>query len=82
VAGVRDNPQASRYELETEGRLSVAEYQRQGNRLMITHVEVPDALRGRGIAAELMKAVVEDATRQQLEIVPVCSYAASYLRRQ
>ena len=38
---------------------------------VITHVETPTALRGRGLAAVLMQGLVDDAERRGLQIVPV-----------
>ena len=78
---IKNNQGASRYELDTDGHLSIADYQLQDGNLVITHVEVPDALRGQGIAAKLMEGIVMDANVRQLKIVPVCSYAASYMQR-
>jgi predicted GNAT family acetyltransferase len=71
----------SRYELMTDGLLSIADYRKSGNVISITHVEVPHELRGRGVAAQLMAAIVQDARAQNLTINPICSYAASYLKR-
>jgi predicted GNAT family acetyltransferase len=78
---VTNNKEKSRYELETDGYLSIADYQLNGSELAITHVYVPDELRGRGIAAQVMAGVVEDATKNNLHIVPTCSYAAAYMKR-
>lgn len=80
-APIVNNVEASRYELLTDGYLSVAEYRREGNTCHINHVEVPPELRGRGVAALLMQGVVEDARRHGLTLVPVCSYAVTYLQR-
>ncbi len=77
-----DNKTDSRYELLTDGHTSVADYRLEGNTLTITHVGVPEALRGRGIAAQVMDGVVADATARGLHINPLCSYAASYMARK
>jgi GNAT superfamily N-acetyltransferase len=42
---------------------------------------VPQAARGRGIAAELMRAAVSAARSAGWTINPVCSYAVAYMRR-
>lgn len=76
-----NNTDRNRYELLVDGSLSVAEYEREGYSLTITHVEVPQVLRGKGVAARLMAGVVLDAKKQNLTIIPVCSYAAAYLER-
>ncbi len=82
MTNVTDNTSSSRYELITDGHVSVADYRLDGDQLIITHVGVPEELRGRGIAAELMAGVVADAKGRGLTIVPVCSYAAAYMKRQ
>jgi len=80
--GVTDNKAANRYELQVHGHLAVADYRLEGGKLFITHVEVPGELRGQGIAAQVMDGVIEDAKTRGLGIVPICSYAASYLKRK
>jgi len=81
MSELKNNASASRYELMTDGHLSVADYRREEGKLYITHVEVPSELRGRGIAAKVMEGVVNDAKAQHLTIVPICSYAATYMQR-
>jgi predicted GNAT family acetyltransferase len=41
----------------------------------------PD-LRGKGIAEELMKAITEYAVKNNLKILPTCSYAVLYYKRR
>ena len=65
----------------TDGHVSVADYVLAGETLSITHVGVPPELRGKGVAALLMDAVLADANERGLHIVPVCSYAASYMAK-
>jgi predicted GNAT family acetyltransferase len=78
---VRDNTAQSRFEMMVEGQMALADYRRGGGKLMITHVETPPALQGRGVAADLMAGVVEAARAEGAKIVPICSYAAAYMRR-
>ena len=70
-----------RYEMDEQGQTSWADYRRMSERLFIDHVEAPPSLRGTGAAGRLMAAVAADARRQGLKIVPICSYAASWLDR-
>lgn len=46
-----------------------------------THTLVPPAIGGRGVAAELVKAMVADAREQGFKIVPACSYVDAMFRR-
>jgi predicted GNAT family acetyltransferase len=78
---VRDNPAASRYEAEVGGVLAVAEYVREGDRIVFTHTFVPPALRGRGVAEQLVRTALEGAREAGWKVVPQCSYVALYIRR-
>lgn len=77
----RDNGPAGRFELEVGGRQAFVLYRRDGDRLVIDHVEAEPALRGTGAAGRLMEQVVAAARAENLTIVPRCSYAARWLRR-
>lgn len=75
------NPAKSRYELDVDGLLAFADYQRSGHRLVIPHVEADPALRGGGAAGRLMAKVAETARSEGMKIVPLCGYAAAWLKR-
>jgi predicted GNAT family acetyltransferase len=81
MADIIDNTASSRYEWDIEGQVAFADYRKQGNQRLITHVEVPEALRNRGIAAKLMGFIIEDSKAQGFTLVPICSYAVAYLQR-
>ena len=78
---IEHNSAAQRYEARIDRYLAVAEYRRNGDSIAFTHIEVPAALRGRGIASKLVHAALEDARAQELRVVPLCSFVASYIRR-
>ena len=79
MSELRDTGQ--RYEMDEHGQTSWADYRLQDGRLVIDHVESPVALRGSGAAGRLMAAVAADARARALKIVPLCGYAAAWLRR-
>ena len=81
MSEVRDNPDKQRYELAVEGGLVFADYRRQGDKLLIVHTETPPALQGRGLAGQLVKAMLADVRARGLKIVPLCSYIVAYLER-
>lgn len=78
---VRDNAARGRFELEIDGQIVFANYRRQDGRIVVTHVEAPPALRGTGAASRLMRGVAELARAEGAKIVPICGYAAAWLRR-
>ena len=78
---LRNNTAQSRYEMDEQGMTSWADYRLSGDRLFIDHVEAPPALRGTGASGRLMAALAADARARGLKIVPVCGFAAAWLRR-
>lgn len=78
---VKDNPERSRFELEEDGHVAFANYRREGDVLVIPHVEAPPELRGGGAAGRLMQGVMETVRAQGLKVVPTCGYAAAWIKR-
>ncbi len=76
-----DNTENGRFEYRTDGGISFATYRRQEGRLYIDHVEAPPALRGTGAAGKLMQYITETASAENLTIVPICGYAAAWLKK-
>ncbi len=71
----------NRFEIDVEGHIVFADYRRDGSTVYIDHVEAPPALRGKGAAGQLMQAIKTGATRDNLKLVPICGYAAAWLKR-
>lgn len=70
----------NRFVLKESGK-EVAEitWQMKGLRHMIVdHTFVDSSQRGKGIAEKLILEVIEKAKREDLKIIPTCSYAVSY----
>ena len=78
---VTDNREMNRFELAVGNQTVFADYRRNGQTLVISYVEAPPSLRGTGAAGRLMEGVVETARAEGLKIVPLCSYAALWIRR-
>lgn len=78
---VRDNPALSRFELDVEGGLAFASYRRAPGTVIITHTETPRALRGRGIASELVGGALELIRSEGNKVVAGCGFVVDYLRR-
>lgn len=75
------NEARGRYEMLVEGHTVFANARREGSTLYIDYVEAPMALRGKGAASALMHEILEIARAEELAIVPICGYAAEWLRR-
>ena len=81
IADVVDNAPASRFELNVEGQIAYADYRIDNETLFIDYVMAPPALRGTGAAGRLMEGVMTAAADRGYAIVPVCGYAAAWMRR-
>ena len=77
---VVDVPAEARFVVRTEGQEAELVYQVSGDRFFLLHTEVPEALGGRGIAGQLVRAAVRRAESDRLTIVPWCPYARRWLK--
>ena len=75
------NESRQRFEISLDGRLALAGYRIEGDRMLFTHTEVQVEFRGRGIAERLVLAGFEHARANGLKIVPICSYVVRILER-
>jgi uncharacterized protein len=78
---VRDNRQASRFELTVGGATSFLVYERAADRLVLIHTEVPEELRGHHLGEQLVVAALDTARREHLRVVAVCPFVRAYLRK-
>ena len=79
MATVRDNRAHSRFELNVEGGIAFANYRATPSAVIITHTETPRALRGRGIASELVKGALEIIRADGHKVIAGCGFVVDYL---
>jgi predicted GNAT family acetyltransferase len=81
MTSVSERADRGRFELDFEGGTAFASYRLDGDRVVLTHTEVPEAFSGRGIGSRLAQgifAIVRDSDRK---IVIRCSFIAAWARR-
>lgn len=78
---MQDNIERSRYELVTGDGIVFANYRRDEGHVLLTHVEAPVHLRGKGLASQLLQDIANAARDNGQKITPGCSYAAHWFRR-
>lgn len=78
---VRHNPAKSRFELEIDGALALAEYRLEDGVMTFTHTETPPALQGRGAASKLIHGALLQVRAQGLKVRATCSFVVAYLKR-
>ncbi len=76
-----DNTTRNRFEMIQDGQLTTLDYAREEGVMTLLTIAVPPALQGRGLAAGLLRAVLDRLRKQGLKVVPVCSYVQIFFRR-
>src|ERR1700712_2622308 len=78
---IHDNAAASRFEMVIDHHAAVATYSIAGNTITFLHTVVPEALRGRGIARELVEFALASVRERGLKVVPQCEVFEAYMRK-
>lgn len=78
---VVDRTEENRFVYREDGHEAQLVYRVDGDRLILTHTEVPDELGGRGIAGELVRAAVTRAEASGETVAPWCPYARSWIEK-
>jgi predicted GNAT family acetyltransferase len=73
------NAAEHRFEIETNGQLSVLDYVFKKHRIFFKHTEVPLTLRGQGLGTKLAHAALEYTRRNGLIAVAVCPFVKKYV---
>ncbi|MFZ0525645.1 MAG: GNAT family N-acetyltransferase [Xanthobacteraceae bacterium] len=81
MPSIRDNTALSRFELAAGGVSVFMNYRLTGNIISLDHTETPVAARGRGLASQLVKGVLDEMRRRGLKIVPRCPFVSAYLTK-
>ena len=81
TGSVRDNKSQRRFELDVAGAMAFANYRLAPGTVIITHTETPAALRGRGIASELVRGALELIRADDLKVVAGCGFVVDYLQK-
>src|SRR5436305_9836698 len=71
---------SGRFEIERDGLIAYLEYKLAGNILELSHTEVPQALRGKGLSAALAHTGLEYARENHLKVDVVCPQVAKYMQ--
>ena len=81
MATVRDNKTQSRFELDVEGGTAFANYRLTPSAVIITHTETPRALRGRGIASQLVEGALALIRADGHKVIAGCGFVVDYLSK-
>ena len=78
---IQHDPANHRFSTEVDGHEAELIDRFSEGRMVIEHTGVPEAIGGRGVAAQLVKAALDHARAAGWKVVPACSYSAVYVQR-
>ena len=70
-----------RFEMERDGETAYLEYSLSGNILELIHTEVPEKLRGQGIASSLAETALQWAKERNLKVDIICPLVREYVNK-
>jgi uncharacterized protein len=68
-----------RFELERDRHVATLQYTVAGHVLALLHTEIPEALRGSGIASTLAQTALDWARDHHMKVDVVCPFVAAFL---
>ena len=73
--------QNDRFVASVDGVEAHLDYRLEGELMVLTHTEVPEAIAGLGVAGKLTRAAFEHARSEGWKVRPACAYAAGWAER-
>ena len=70
-----------RFVIYTEGNEVYVEYTMRNNSIDLHHTYTHPVLRGKGLAALVVKAAFEFAKENNLKVIPTCSYVQAFVSK-
>ncbi|HVP47695.1 MAG TPA: GNAT family N-acetyltransferase [Bryobacteraceae bacterium] len=74
------NESAHRFEVHVDNDTAALLYRREGGTITFVHTRVPEGIARHGIGSELVRTGLEFAKSQGLTVIPLCPFAAAYIR--
>jgi uncharacterized protein len=70
-----------RFVIYAEGYEVYVEYKIRDNKVDLNHTYTHPALRGKGLAAQVVRAAFEFAKENNLKVIPTCSYVQAFVSK-
>jgi predicted GNAT family acetyltransferase len=78
--GVVNNISQQRFEINVNGFISKVPYIIKDDVIALFHTEVPEELRGRGLAVKLARHALTYAKENNLKVLPYCPFINRYIK--
>jgi predicted GNAT family acetyltransferase len=72
---------SGRFEIAREGQVAYLEYTLAGNVLALIHTEIPEKLRGHGLASTLAETALQYARDNKVKVDVICPSVADYIAK-
>jgi len=79
--GITHHAIPGRFAIEVEGETAHLGYEMADGVMHITHTVVPEAIGGRGIAGQLVRAAFDYARSEGWKVRTVCTYAEGWVAK-
>jgi len=76
---VNNNTAKHRFELEVEGHIAAAYYEREGDVITFKHTEVPAELGGKGVGSRLVKGALDQVRADGQRVVAQCPFVKTWI---
>ena len=70
-----------RFVIYVEGNEVYVEYTKKNNEINLHHTYTHSTLRGKGLAAQVVRAALEFAKENNLMVIPTCSYVQAFIAK-
>jgi hypothetical protein len=70
-----------RFVTYVEGNEVYVEYTMRNNEIDLHHTYTHPTLRGKGLAAQVVRAALEFAKENNLKVIPTCSYVQAFIAK-
>ena len=74
-------PENKRFIIYAESKEALVEYKLTNEMLDLYHTFTDPSLRGKGLAAQVVRAAFEFAKENNLKVIPTCSYVRIFVKR-
>lgn len=77
---VYDNPADGCFEISCDDEVvGYCDYVSEDGRMVLPHTVINASMRGRGLAARLVRHVLDDVAARNLKVVPMCWFVAVFI---
>jgi predicted GNAT family acetyltransferase len=78
---ISNNAAQHRFELEVDGHIAAAYYERSADVITFEHTEVPAELGGKGVGSKLVKGALDQVRAEGLSVVPQCPFVKAWIEK-